>query len=52
MAKETYTFTIEQQIIVEVDTLRKGMVPELSRSQYVEFALLEKNKKEERKQNG
>ncbi len=51
MAKETYTLTIEKEIIETVDSLREKMIPQLSRSQFVEFALLDKIKKEERKQS-
>ena len=51
MAKETYTFTIEKEIIESVDSVRDGMIPQVSRSQFVEFALLDKIKKEERKQS-
>ena len=51
MAKETYTFTIEKEIIESVDKVRESMIPQISRSQFVEFALLDKVKKEERKQS-
>lgn len=51
MAKETYTLTIEKEIVESVDSLREKMIPQLSRSQFVEFALLDKIKKEERKQS-
>lgn len=51
MAKEAYTFTIEKEIIENVDSVRSGMIPQISRSQFVEFALLDKVKKETRKQS-
>ena len=50
MAKETFTFTIEKEIIEAVDAAREKMIPQVSRSQFVEYALLDKIKKEERKQ--
>lgn len=49
MAKNKYTVMIEKEIVEDVDKLRKQMTPQLSRSQFVEFALLDKIKKEERK---
>ena len=51
MGKETFTFTIEKEIVEDMDAVRKEMIPQLSKSQFVEFALLDKIAKEKRKQS-